>query len=110
MSKMDAAAKRIVALAYFHRYGWIVAMMICWAIWPKRFYLILCLACLTYSVWSFVGYKCRWRHIYCSFQDAYHQSMTPHNVRWHQIRVIDAYGEPLIFLILGLALLAVILH
>ena len=33
MSKGTAKEKGIIALAYFHRYGWIVAMMICAAVW-----------------------------------------------------------------------------
>lgn len=57
MSKGTEKEKRIIAMAYFHRYGWIAAMMVCIAIWPKQMFLIFSVACLSFSVWSFIGYK-----------------------------------------------------
>ena len=86
MSKINSTAKEIIALAYFHRYGWIAAMMICIAIWPEQMLCILCAGCIIFSSWSFIGYKCKWKHIYCSFQDAYHQKMTPNSIQWHKIK------------------------
>ncbi|MBE6800395.1 MAG: hypothetical protein E7529_04240 [Ruminococcaceae bacterium] len=109
MSKGTIRKNRIIALAYFHRYGWIVAMMLCVAIWPEHMMFILSFGCLAFSVWSFVGYKNKWKHIYCSFQNAYHQDMTPYNIQWAKIKKSDAYGVPLIFHILGLALLVVMI-
>ena len=73
MSKGTAKEKVIIALAYFHRYGWIVAMMICAAVWFEQIICIFSVGCITFSFWSFIGYKNKWKHIYCSFQDAYHQ-------------------------------------
>ena len=109
MSKGTEKEKRIIAMAYFHRYGWIAAMMACIAIWPKQMLLIFSVACLSFSVWSFIGYKKKWKHIYCSFQNSYHQKMTPNNIQWHKVKKSDAYGVPLIFLIIGLALLVIMI-
>ena len=109
MSKMDLTEKKVIALAYFHRYGWIATMMVCMAIWPEQLLCIICTGCIAFSLWSFIGYKCQWRHIYCSYQNAYHQEMTPHSVRWHQVKKSDAYGVPLMFLIIGLALLSIMI-
>ena len=109
MSKGTETEKRIIAMAYFHRYGWIAAMMVCIAIWPKQMFLIFSVACLSFSVWSFIGYKKKWKHIYCSFQNSYHQKMTPNNIQWHKVKKSDAYGVPLIFLIIGLALLVIMI-
>ena len=60
---------------------------------------------IAFSIWSFIGYKLKWKHIYCSFQNAYHKKMTPNKIRWDQIRKTDAYGMPMVFLVLGTALL-----
>ena len=109
MGKGTEKEKRIIALAYFHRYGWIAAMMACIAIWPKQMLLIFSVACLSFSVWSFIGYKKKWKHIYCSFQNSYHQKMTPNSIQWNKIRKSDAYGVPLVFCIIGLALLVVMM-
>ena len=104
MSKGTAKGKRIIALAYFHRYGWIAVMMICVAIWSEQMMYILSVGSIAFAIWSLIGYRRKWKHIYCSFQNANHQEMTPNNIQWHKIKKSDAYGVPLIFLILGLAL------
>ena len=109
MSKGTAKEKGIIALAYFHRYGWIGAMMICAAVWFEQIICIFSVGCITFSFWSFIGYKNKWKHIYCSFQDAYHQKMTPNSIQWHKIKKSDAYGVPSIFLIIGLALLSIMI-
>ena len=105
MSRMNTTEKKVIALAYFHRYGWFAIMLACIVIWSEQTPYIFCAGCIIYSIWSFVGYKCKWRHIYCSFQNAYHQKMTPNFVYWEQVKKSDAYGVPLIFFIFGLALL-----
>ena len=99
----------IIFLAYMHRYGWIAAMTGCIAIWPEYIFHIGCVSCLVISAWTFIGYKCKWRHIYCSYQNANHKKMTPHVILWSQYRKSDAYGVPLIFFIMGLVLLLVII-
>jgi len=105
MNKTDRKEKMVVILAYFHRYGWIAAMMVCAVLWVEKMIWIFAAGCLIFSVWTFVGYRCGWKHIYCSFQDACHQKMTPDQVQWHKVKKSDAYGTPLIFFLLGLALL-----
>lgn len=107
MSKGEASAKRIIALAYFHRYGWIGAMTGLVLIMPMLTLYIVSISFILFSLWSLIGYKLKWRHIYCSFQNAYHKTMTPYSIRWGQIKKSDAYGCPLIFLVLGLALLII---
>ena len=101
----QSRANRIIALAYFHRYGWIAVMMICICFYPEYAVYLMSGFCMGFSVWSLVGYKLRWKHIFCSYQESSHQSMTPHSVRWGQIRKSDAYGIPLIFAVLSLMLL-----
>ena len=106
-SKRQAPAWAVIALAYFHRYGWIVLMLICAGIWSSRIVGIMGGFMVAVALWSFVGYQLEWRHIYCSYQEANHQKMTPNFIRWHTVKKIDAYGVPIVFLILGTAALAV---
>ena len=49
MSKMSLTEKKVIALAYFHRYGWIATMMACMAIWPEQLLCILCAGCIVFS-------------------------------------------------------------
>ena len=109
MSKGESAAKRVIALAYFHRYGWIAIMIGLVFILPKHALLIVSLCSIATSLWSLVGYKLKWRHIYCSFQSTHRKAMTPHHICWSHIKKSEAYGVPLLFLALGVALLVVMI-
>ena len=66
MSKHSEKEKRIIALAYMHRYGWIAILFGCIVIFPKAVFLIFGVGFIADAIWSFVGYKCRWRHIFWS--------------------------------------------
>lgn len=104
----DKTYAGIIALAYFHRYGWLAVMFALVLILRETLY-VFAASTIVYAVWTFVGYKCGWRHIFCSYQNAYHTKMTPERVDWDWIEKNDAYGVPLIFLILGLACLCVVI-
>lgn len=65
------------------------------------------IGCVLFAVYELVGYICRWKHIYCSYQNAYHQKMTPNNIRWHTVKKTDAYGISTIFGFLGIAMIII---
>ena len=109
MSKGTAKEKRIIALAYFHRYGWIAIMTGLILLIPQYTLLIVSLCFIAISLWSLIGYKLKWKHIYCSHQNAHRKDMTPHHICWTHIKKSEAYGGPLIFLIMGVALFAVMM-
>lgn len=108
MSKRGkSTANKVIALAYLHRYGWIALTLGVLIIWPEYMFYFFSIDYIAFSIWSLVGYRHKWRHIYCSYQNANRQTMTPHSIHWNQMKKSDAYGVPLIFLILGLAFLFV---
>ena len=109
MSKGTEKEKRIIALAYFHRYGWIAIMTGLILLIPQYALLIVSLCFIAISLWSLIGYKLKWKHIYCSHQNAHRKDMTPHHISWTHIKKSEAYGGPLIFLIMGVALFAVMM-
>ncbi len=109
MSKWKSTARKIIALAYFHRYGWIVLLIICIAIWTEQMLYFFSTWFFIYSIWTFVGYKLKWRHIFCSYQNAYRKKMTPYFDSWEQIKKSDAYGVPLFFFLFGLVSLIVMI-
>ena len=109
MSKGELTAKRVIALAYFHRYGWIAIMMGLVFLIPQYALLIVSLCFIATSLWSLIGYKLKWKHIYCSHQNAHRKDMTPHHICWTHIKKSEAYGGPLIFLVIGVALFAVMM-
>lgn len=97
----DKTYAGIIALAYFHRYGWIAVMFALVLVFRETLY-VFAVSTIVYAVWTFIGYKLRWRHIFCSYQNAYHIKMTPERIDWDMIEKHDAYGVPVLFLLMGL--------
>lgn len=95
----------IIFLAYFHRYGWIASMALT-TYFTKRI-CVIGISCILFSIWNFLGYMLKWKHIYCSYQNAHHMPMTPDKIRWDTVKKADIYGVSAIFMILGIALLLV---
>lgn len=59
-------------------------------------------SCIAYSIWTLLGYFLNWKHIFCSFQNANHQSMTPNRISWDIIKKSDIFGLPILFFIFGI--------
>jgi hypothetical protein len=107
MNKKNLQSTVVKILAYFHRYGWIFVTILCVAIWLEQKFLVFGISFIVISIWSFVGYKCKWRHIYCSHQDSSHQAMTPDSIKWNEIEKREAYGESLVLFVLGMVSICV---
>ena len=103
MNNYEKKKKMIMALAYLHRYGWIAILFGCIAIFPRAVFMIFGVGFIADAIWSFVGYKCRWKHIFCSYQNAYRLPMTPNNIRWGWVKKSDAYGIPIIMFTIGMS-------
>lgn len=93
----------VIALAYFHRYGWIVVMLVLRFLFSDERYYVLFVSVIIYAIWTFLGYKLKWKHIFCSYQNAYRVKMTPNAINWNWVDKKDAYGVPLFFLLAGVA-------
>ena len=102
MRNSDTSDKKIIVLAYLHRYGWslpiLVGSFLPSAIQRWAYMFVF----LGYAIWSYVGYKCKWTHIYCSYQNTTNQKMTPNFVCWDNVKTSVAYGLPVLYLILAL--------
>lgn len=101
MSKTREKEKRIISLAYFHRYGLFIVMTGLVLIIPELTLYIISICSILLSAWTLCGYILKWKHIFCSFQSANRETMTPHNIRWSQIKKSDVYVVSCIFFLLG---------
>lgn len=101
--KWNKREKRIIALAYCNRYGCFLGALAAMFL-PNR-EIWIGIVSFAWGLYRFVGYKLKWKHIYCSYQDAYHQKMTPNRMKWSMIKKSDAYGIPAFFCIMGIALI-----
>ena len=92
----------VILLALFHRYGWIVAMIIAMNFGNPL--LIGSVFLLIFSIWSIIGYVLKWNHIFCSYQNDYHKKMTPNAVNWSKVKKRDAIGMPIWILFTSIVL------
>lgn len=101
----------VIFLALFHRY--ICPLLPFWLPIPLRtifpFWLSLGILWLFYALYTWIGYQRRWKHLYCSYQNAYHREMTPEHIRWNDIKKSDVYSVTILFGLFGLLALAVFL-
>ena len=103
MSRKNACSNQIIALALFHRYGWLIAMLAFMKLFPSLY--VVSAFFLAFAVWSFIGYKRKWKHIYCSYQNTCHKSMNPNMICWDSVKKTDVYGVSLLFSLLGIVAL-----
>ncbi len=93
-----------MALAYVHRYGLIAALILTKCANNLK---LLGIFLLTYAVWTLVGYLLKWKHIYCSWQNAYHEKMTPSSTNWRHIDKKDVWCVTFLFCLAGFVVLIV---
>lgn len=100
----NATNKLTIVLAYADRYLYPILVLITLL---KKNFLLTGIACFVFAIYELIGYKCKWKHIFCAYQNACHQKMTPNNINWNQVRKSDAYGVPAVFCIIGTLMIIV---
>jgi hypothetical protein len=98
----NASDKKIILLAYLHRYGWTLPILLGSFLPPAIKGWTYVFGFLGCAIWSFVGYKCKWTHIYYSYQNTTNLKMTSNSICWDKITNVNAYGLPVLYLILAL--------
>lgn len=108
MSKRSSRDFTIILLAYAHRYVYPILIVALPMLYGKENMLLaMGIGCILFAIYDLIGYIRRWKHIYCSFQNAYHQKMTPSHIVWSKVKKTDAYGIPAIFGFLGIAMIII---
>ncbi len=112
MGKNATRKRRIIILALFYIYGYMVLfplilfpILIFFIFKENVFLLLLGIDFILFALHSLIGYVCRWKHIYCSYQHIHRKRMTPNNICWAKMKKSDAYGIPVIFALLGIVLI-----
>ena len=107
MGKRKLSEIGVIILAHCHNIGWMFIMSALMVIKPSLRSYIMSISVILHALWTLIGYKLKWKHIYCSFQEVHHQLMTPNSINWSKIKKSDIYGISAIFIIMGSALLIV---
>lgn len=97
----------IILLAYLHRYAYPLLAVILPLLTQSKMNAVLYMgiAFILLALYDFLGFKFRWIHIFCSYQNAYHKRMTPDHINWNSIKKSDAYGIPLLMVGLGMTMI-----
>lgn len=107
---MNATKRRyatIKMLALFHRYLYWLCLVGCFFLFENHALLVMGIGFILYSLYNLLGYKLRWKHIYCSYQNSYRLEMTPQNISWDALKKKDVYGVSAIFAVIGIAMLVI---
>ena len=110
MSNRSSRDVAVVLLAYAHRYVWpflLIGGPLLFGNDMRTAIPAMSAGSVLYALYTFIGYKCRWKHIYCSYQNANYQEMTPNNIRWDKVKKSDAYGVPCAFAGIGLFVIVI---
>ena len=99
-------------LAYMDRYVFPLAIlaagMLAELFWDRDVMLfVLGLGILLDGIYNLVGYLCRFKHIYLCYQSMSHTKMTPTRIEWNRMSKKDAYGVPVVLIIVGIVGIAV---
>lgn len=90
--KQKNAVIKICALLY--RYVFLLAICVV-PFWITKlfyentgygFFLWFGIFSIVYAAYSLIGYLSKWKHIFCAFQNAYRQEMTPDHINWGKIK------------------------
>lgn len=100
-----------IALGYFTRWYLVVFSILSASLLRNNAaFLTIGIIFIVCGVHLFVGYKLKWKHILCAYQNWYHEKMNPDLNNWSSLKKSDVYGVPILFIVLGvLGIIAVLL-
>lgn len=94
----------IMIAAYTHRYIFPICAVVAPLCWAKTSFFLGFGASFSFlALYDIIGYQLRWKHIYCSYQNAHRQKMTPDHIIWSNIKKSDVYGGAAVFGVFGMA-------
>ncbi|MBP3493973.1 MAG: hypothetical protein IKV68_00640 [Oscillospiraceae bacterium] len=92
MSKVKDRNRRIECLAFVHHYVFPVLVFGTPFLCGKYAVLAMGIGLIILAAYDLLGYLRQWKHIYCSWQKAHRQRMTPDDIRWSYIKKQEIYG------------------
>jgi len=91
-----------VHLANIYRYFFLPILVIVALFWRSQTLLCMGIGFIVFAMYTLIGYKCQWKHIYLAFQEMQKQKMTPNKIQWNTIQPGTVLKFPVCFGILGL--------
>ena len=93
-----------VHLANIYRYFYLPVLVLAALFWRGQTLLVMGFGFIAFALYSFIGYKGQWKHIYLAFQEMQKQKMTPNKIQWNTIEPFKALKFPVLFGITGIVM------
>lgn len=94
----------IILLAYVHHYLYPTLIIVIACMFGRNV-LLMGIGLFLLAAYDLIGYKCGWKHIFCSIQLYHCKKMTPNSIDWSSVKKSDAYGIPAALGIMGIAMI-----
>ena len=97
-------APKEVHFANLYRYFFLPVLVIVALFWRGQTLLVMGTGFIAFALYTFIGYKCRWKHLYLAFQEMQRSKMTPNNIQWNTIKTGTVLKFPILFGFTGVAM------
>ena len=111
MSKKNKAPKaapektpKEVHFANIYRYFFLPVLVIVALFWRGQTLLVMGSGFIAFALYTFIGYKCQWKHLYLAFQEMQRSKMTPNHIQWNTIKTGTVLKFPILFGITGVVM------
>ena len=82
----------------------ILILVIVALFWRGQTLLVMGTGFIIFALYTFIGWKCQWKHIYLAFQEMQRSKMTPNHIQWNTIKTGTVLKFPILFGITGVVM------
>ena len=93
-----------VHIANVYRYFFLPVLVLVALFWRGQTLLVMGSGFIAFALYTFIGYKCQWKHIYLAVQELQKQKMTPNHIQWNTIKIGTVLKFPILFGITGIVM------
>jgi|GEM_PF-1238100 len=107
----EIQGKRVIRNARLLRYEIILFMVLAFLFAKMTFgtydsiFISIGVAIFLIGLYLLLGYLLHFRHVYCFHQLSNREEMTPNEIYWESVRPSYRYGQPILFMVAGIALI-----
>ena len=93
-----------VHYANIYRYFFLPVLVLAALFWRGQTLMVMGCGFIAFALYTFLGYKCQWKHIYLAFQEMQRSKMTPNRIQWNTIKTGTVLKFPILFGITGIVM------